>query len=135
MRRRTLLTATAAAGPVTLLTGLDDALANTPAPVGTGPLDARLSSARTLYDKGRHSQLLAALPALIADGHSAAASRQSLDQARLSSVYSLASAVLRFNEQERQLSNRSLPPTLKADTRKPRTRSTAEPVPEAGDSA
>ncbi|MFD8521894.1 helix-turn-helix domain-containing protein [Streptomyces capillispiralis] len=94
MRRRTLLTATAAAGPVALLTGLDDALANTPAPGGTGPLDARLSSARALYDKGRHGQLLAALPALIADGHSAAASRQILDQARLSSVYSLASAVL-----------------------------------------
>lgn len=94
MRRRTLLTATAAAGPLALLTGLDDALANTPAPEGTGHLDARLSSARTMYDQGRHSHLLAMLPTLIADGHSAAASRRSLDQARLSSVYSLASAVL-----------------------------------------
>ncbi|WP_439947342.1 hypothetical protein [Streptomyces sp. BBFR109] len=34
------------------------------------------------------------LPGLIADGHRAAASRQALDQARPSSVYTLASSVL-----------------------------------------
>ncbi|WP_189717731.1 helix-turn-helix domain-containing protein [Streptomyces phaeofaciens] len=94
MRRRTLLTATAAAGPAALLMGLDDALAATPAPPGAGPLDGRLVGARMLYDKGAHAPLLAALPDLIADAHSAAASRQSLDQARLSAVYSLTSAVL-----------------------------------------
>jgi transcriptional regulator with XRE-family HTH domain len=94
MRRRTLLTATAAAGPAALLMGLDDALAATPAPTGAGTLDGRVASARNLYDKGAHARLLAALPGLIADAHSAAASRSSLDQARLSSVYSLASAVL-----------------------------------------
>ncbi|MGW4982993.1 helix-turn-helix domain-containing protein [Streptomyces mirabilis] len=94
MRRRTLLTATAAAGPAALLMGLDDALAATPAPPGAGPLDGRLVGARTLYDRGAHAPLLAALPDLIADAHSAAASRQSLDQARLSAVYSLTSAVL-----------------------------------------
>ncbi|WP_328349194.1 helix-turn-helix domain-containing protein [Streptomyces sp. NBC_00445] len=94
MRRRTLLTATAAAGPAALLMGLDDALASTPAPTGAGPLDSRLAGARALYDKGAHAPLLAGLPDLIADAHSAAASRQSLDQARLSAVYSLASAVL-----------------------------------------
>ncbi|MFD5541982.1 hypothetical protein ACFWIJ_30200 [Streptomyces sp. NPDC127079] len=94
MRRRTLLTATAAAGPAALLIGLDDALADTPPPSGVGPLDARLAAARGLYDKGAHSRLLAVLPDLIADGHSAAASRHDLDQARLSSVYSLATAVL-----------------------------------------
>ncbi|MFJ9378898.1 helix-turn-helix domain-containing protein [Streptomyces sp. NPDC101455] len=93
MRRRTLLTATAA-GPAALLMGLDDALAATPAPPGAGPLDGRLIGVRTLYDKGAHTPLLAALPDLIADAHSAAASRQSLDQARLSAVYSLTSAVL-----------------------------------------
>ncbi|MGC9442016.1 helix-turn-helix domain-containing protein [Streptomyces sp. WG5] len=95
MRRRTLLTATAAAGPAALLMGLDEALAATPAPTrGLGPLDGRLAAARELYDKGAHSRLLAVLPGLIADGHRAAASRRDLDQARLSSVYSLASSVL-----------------------------------------
>lgn len=94
MRRRTLLTATAAAGPVALLMGLDDALANPPASPGVGPLDGRLADARTLYDHGAHARLLAALPGLITDAHHAAASRRSLDQARLSAVYGLASAVL-----------------------------------------
>lgn len=94
MRRRTLLTATAAAGPTALLTGLDTALAHTPASAGSGPLDSRLAAARDLYDKGAHHQLLASLPGLLAEGHAAVASRRSLDQARLSSVYSLASAVL-----------------------------------------
>ncbi|MFI1002762.1 hypothetical protein ACH4RD_23155 [Streptomyces galbus] len=94
MRRRTLLTATAAAGPAALLMGLDDALAGTPAPSGAGLLDGRLVSARALYDQGAHARLLAVLPGLIADAHHGAASRRSLDQARLSAVYSLASAVL-----------------------------------------
>ncbi|MFJ2177017.1 helix-turn-helix domain-containing protein [Streptomyces sp. NPDC087851] len=94
MRRRTLLTATAAAGPAALLLGLDQALAETPAPTGAGPLDARLATARELYDRGTHGRLLATLPGLIADGHAAAVSRRELDQARLSSVYSLAAAVL-----------------------------------------
>ncbi|MEW2274647.1 MULTISPECIES: helix-turn-helix transcriptional regulator [Streptomyces] len=94
MRRRTLLTATAAAGPVALLTGLDDALADTPAPPGGGPLDHRLTGARSLYDQGAHARLLAVLPGLLADAHHAVGSRRALDQARLSAVYSLASAVL-----------------------------------------
>ncbi|MFF8789194.1 helix-turn-helix domain-containing protein [Streptomyces sp. NPDC015125] len=94
MRRRTLLTATAVAGPAALLLGLDEALADTPAPTGGGSLDARLATARALYDKGTHGRLLADLPGLIADGHAAASSRRELDQARLSTVYSLAAAVL-----------------------------------------
>ncbi|SCD69590.1 hypothetical protein GA0115239_105930 [Streptomyces sp. BpilaLS-43] len=94
MRRRTLLTATAAAGPAALLMGLDQALADTPAPTSDGPLDARLATARALYDKGAHGRLLAVLPGLIGDGHAAASSRRELDQARLSSVYSLGAAVL-----------------------------------------
>ncbi|MGW2911277.1 helix-turn-helix domain-containing protein [Streptomyces asoensis] len=94
MRRRTLLTATAAAGPAALLMSLDDALAGTPAPSGAGPLDGRLTNARALYDQGAHTRLLAALPGLIADAHHAAASHRNLDHARLSAVYSLASAVL-----------------------------------------
>ncbi|MEU4970074.1 transcriptional regulator [Streptomyces smyrnaeus] len=85
---------TAAAGPAALLTGLDDALAGTPAPTGAGPLDTRLAAARALFDKGAHQQLLAVLPGLIADSHAAASPRRDLDQARLSSVYSLATAVL-----------------------------------------
>lgn len=95
MRRRTLLTATAAAGPAGLLMGLDEALAAAPAPTsGLGPLDRRLAAARELYDRGMHGKLLAMLPGLIADGHRGALSRQDLDQARLSAVYTLASSVL-----------------------------------------
>nr|WP_107905395.1 helix-turn-helix transcriptional regulator [Streptomyces chartreusis] len=94
MRRRTLLTATAAAGPAALLTSLDEALAATPAPTGTGLLNTRLAAARTLFDTGAHRQLLSELPGLLADAHAAARSRTSLDQARLSAVYSLATAVL-----------------------------------------
>ncbi len=81
MRRRTLLAATAAAGPVALLMGVDEALADTPAPTGGGPLDARLATAREFYDKGAHQHLLTVLPGLIADGHAAASSRRELDQA------------------------------------------------------
>jgi transcriptional regulator with XRE-family HTH domain len=98
MRRRTLLTATAAAGavgPAVLMAGLDEALAATPAATGAGgPLDGRLAAARALFDTGAHRRLLAALPGLIADAHAAAATRAALDQARLSAVYSLATAVL-----------------------------------------
>lgn len=94
MRRRTLITATAAAGPAALLMGLDEALADTPSPTGGGSLDARLATARELYDKGAHGRLLTALPGLIGDGHAAASSRRELDQARLSSVYSLTASAL-----------------------------------------
>ncbi|MFJ9591013.1 transcriptional regulator [Streptomyces acidicola] len=47
-----------------------------------------------MYDKGAHARLLAVLPGLIAGGHAAASSRQEFDQARLSSVYSLAAAMV-----------------------------------------
>lgn len=53
MRRRTLLTATATAAPATLLTGLDEALADTPAPSSARPLDGRLAAARGLYGSPR----------------------------------------------------------------------------------
>ncbi len=47
----------------------------------------------------------------------------------------LASAAIRLNEQERQLSNRSLPPTLKANAvnprRKPSTTDASDPFEEA----
>ncbi|MEV8395808.1 MULTISPECIES: hypothetical protein [unclassified Streptomyces] len=55
MRRRTLLAATATAGPAALLPGLDEALADTPAPIGAGPLDARLMTARALLSAYRAS--------------------------------------------------------------------------------
>lgn len=42
----------------------------------------------------------------------------------------LASAAIRLNEQERQLSNRSLPPTLKASEVKPRRAKASDPEPE-----
>ncbi|MEU3513334.1 hypothetical protein ABZ733_36940 [Streptomyces longwoodensis] len=77
-----------------LLRGLDDALAGAPASSGAGLLDGRLAGARAWYDQGAHARLLAALPGLISDAHHGAASRRSLDQVRLSAVYSLASTVL-----------------------------------------
>lgn len=95
MRRRTLIAATAAAGPTSLLQGLDEALAATPGPTAEpASLDHRLAEARALFDTGSHQGLLSTLPGLIGDAHAAAASRRPLDQARLSTVYSLASAVL-----------------------------------------
>jgi transcriptional regulator with XRE-family HTH domain len=94
MRRRSLF-AVAAAGPASLILGLDEALAQTPpATVRAALLDQRLSGARDLYDGGDHGRLLGALPGLIADAHAAAGSRRDLDQARLSTVYSLACALL-----------------------------------------
>ncbi|MEV5441477.1 helix-turn-helix transcriptional regulator [Streptomyces sp. NPDC052644] len=93
MRRRSLLTATATV-PAAMLLGMDRALADTLPPTGKGALDTRVASARDLYDKGAHTQLLALLPGLLADGHVAASSRRELDQARLSSVYSLSAALL-----------------------------------------
>lgn len=93
MRRRSLLAATATV-PAAMLLGMDRALADPPPPTGRGALDARMAAARELYDKGAHTQLLALLPGLLADGHAAASSRQELDQARLSSVYSLSAALL-----------------------------------------
>ncbi|RSS37657.1 helix-turn-helix transcriptional regulator [Streptomyces sp. WAC08241] len=93
MRRRSLLAATATV-PAAMLLGMDRALADTPPPTGRGALDARTASARELYDKGSHTQLIALLPGILADGHAAASSRRELDQARLSSAYSLSAALL-----------------------------------------
>ncbi|MGW4381010.1 helix-turn-helix domain-containing protein [Kitasatospora sp. NPDC004531] len=95
MRRRTLVAAATVAGPAALLLGLDDALADTPGPTrNAAQLDQSLAHARDLFGTGSHTRLLAVLPGLIADAHAAAESRRALDQARLSTVYSLASAVL-----------------------------------------
>ncbi|MCX4906038.1 helix-turn-helix domain-containing protein [Streptomyces sp. NBC_00878] len=95
MRRRTLLAAAGLAAPAPLLVGMDDALAITPTPTGSDvPLDARLSRARTLFDSGKHADLLAALPGLLADAHEAARTRSDLAHARLSACYSLAAQVL-----------------------------------------
>lgn len=52
------------------------------------------------------------------------------DNTDASKLDRLASAVLRVNEQERQLSNRSLPPTLKANQDKPRKPRDVAPEPE-----
>lgn len=93
MRRRSLLAATATV-PAAMLLGMERALADTPPPTGRGAMDARVASARDLYDKGAHTQLLGLLPGLLADGHAAASSRRELDQARMSSVYSLSAALL-----------------------------------------
>jgi transcriptional regulator with XRE-family HTH domain len=95
MRRRTLLGVAGLAAPAQLLVGVDDALAVMPEPTGsTVPLDMRLARARALFDAGRHSDLLEALPGLLADAHDAARVRSDLAHARLSSCYSLAAQLL-----------------------------------------
>ncbi|WP_149828576.1 helix-turn-helix domain-containing protein [Streptomyces tailanensis] len=95
MRRRTLLAAAGLTAPAQLLACVDDALAITPAPTGSAiPLDTRLTRARSLFDAGRHTDLLEALPGLLADAHDAARSRTDLAHARLSSCYSLAAQLL-----------------------------------------
>lgn len=95
MRRRTLLAAAGLAGPASLLTGLDTALASVPDPTGSSvPLDARLAQARAYFDAGQHPLLLKALPGLLADAHHVARSRSELDLARLSSTYTLAAQIL-----------------------------------------
>lgn len=53
--------------------------------------------------------------------------KENLDPAKLDR---LASAAIRLNEQERQLSNRSLPPTLKANQAPARRKSSAQSEPE-----
>jgi hypothetical protein len=53
-----------------------------------------VAAARALFDTGAHRKLLDGLPALIADTHAAAATQAAPAQARLSTVYSLATAVL-----------------------------------------
>ncbi len=95
MRRRTLLAAAGLAAPAQLLAGVDDALAITPEPTGSAaPFDTRLARARSLFDAGRHADLLEALPGLLGDAHHAARSRTDLAHARLSSCYSLAAQLL-----------------------------------------
>ncbi|MEW1639826.1 helix-turn-helix transcriptional regulator [Streptomyces sp. NPDC093801] len=95
MRRRTVLAAVGLAAPVSLLGGLETALASPPDPTGSPlPLDTRLADARTLFDTGRHSKLLETLPGLLGDTHQAAGGRRDLDYARLSSAYTLAATLL-----------------------------------------
>lgn len=95
MRRRTVIAAVGLSAPLSLVGGLETALAITPDPTGSPlPLDARLASARGLFDAGRHHELLRTLPGLLGDAHHAAARRRDLDYARLSTAYTLAATVL-----------------------------------------
>lgn len=95
MRRRTLIAAAGLAAPAQLIVGVDDALAQMPAPTGSViPLDTRLARARALFDAGEHSALLDAIPGLLADAHESARAGTELAHARLSACYSLASQVL-----------------------------------------
>lgn len=63
MRRRTLLAAAGLATPGTLVLGLEEALADMPAPTGSPvPLDVRLAAARSHFDAGRNTRLLDCCP-------------------------------------------------------------------------
>ncbi|MGW7312225.1 helix-turn-helix domain-containing protein [Streptomyces sp. NPDC054865] len=95
MRRRTVITAVGLATPLGLFAGLETALAVTPDPSGSPvPLDARLATARALFDAGRHTRLVEDLPALLGDAHHASRTRRDIDYARLSAAYTLAATVL-----------------------------------------
>ncbi|RLU94709.1 transcriptional regulator [Streptomyces griseocarneus] len=95
LRRRTLLTAAGVAGPLQLLAGIDDALAAVPGPRGqAASVTPRLAHAHTLFDTGRHTRLLEALPGLLADAHAATGTRADTAYATLSACYALASRVL-----------------------------------------
>ncbi|MFJ1756557.1 helix-turn-helix domain-containing protein [Kitasatospora sp. NPDC088134] len=96
MHRRSLLAAAGLAAPVSMIVGLNDAFAQGAArpAVPSVPLDARIAAARAHFDAGRHTQLLTALPGLLADAHRAARSREEFTLGRLSTLYVLASQVL-----------------------------------------
>ncbi|MGX4735066.1 transcriptional regulator [Kitasatospora griseola] len=96
MRRRSLLAAAGLAAPVSMIVGLNDAFAQVSGRPAASPvpLDARIASARSHFDAGRHTQLLTALPGLLADAHQASRGREETTLARLATLYVLASQVL-----------------------------------------
>jgi transcriptional regulator with XRE-family HTH domain len=60
MRRRTLLAAAGVATPAQLLLDVDEAMARMPSQTGAvAPLGTRMAHARSLFDAGQHSALLA----------------------------------------------------------------------------
>lgn len=99
MRRRSVL----AVGLVApqLLMGVDEALAAVPAagrsPVpGQAPIpfDARMMRARGLFDAGRYTQIIDALPGLLRDAHRAAVTHTGSGFAQLSTCYAFSVDVL-----------------------------------------
>ncbi|OPC76439.1 transcriptional regulator [Embleya scabrispora] len=98
MRRRRLLTASLAAVPVTVLGGVDQALASIPtrpSPTTAADVLARLRRARELYDAGDHARLIATLPELLAAGHTHAdGAGDVVAFARLAACYDLATETL-----------------------------------------
>ena len=97
VRRRTLLTAAGAAVPLHLLAALDDALTVIPAADRQMPgaeVAARLRAARTLFDAGRHPELIVSLTHLLAVAHTASHPDDRASYARLAACYNLATEAL-----------------------------------------
>src|SRR6266851_187803 len=98
MRRRTLLSAAGLTVPLTLLTGLDDALALLPAASGDAApagIAHRLARARVWFDNGDLARLIASFPALLAIAHEAAGRRGDPGAyMRLAACYDLAAETL-----------------------------------------
>ncbi|MFF7251312.1 helix-turn-helix domain-containing protein [Embleya sp. NPDC008237] len=98
MRRRRLLTASLAAVPITALGGIDQALASIPtrsSPTTGNDVLALLARARGWYDGGDHARLVAALPELLAAGHTHAdTTGDAAAFARLAACYDLATETL-----------------------------------------
>ncbi|MGW9213424.1 helix-turn-helix domain-containing protein [Embleya sp. NPDC055664] len=98
MRRRRLLTASLAVVPVTALGGIDQALASIPtrsSPTTGNDVLALLARARGCYDGGDHARLVAALPELLAAGHTHAdTAGDAAAFARLAACYDLATETL-----------------------------------------
>jgi hypothetical protein len=97
MRRRQIITAGIAI-PLSLLTGLDDALALLPGPASASTaseVTARLARARKHFDAGDLARLIAGLPDLIAAAHQAAGrDRDPAAWERLAACYDLATGTL-----------------------------------------
>ena len=96
MHRRSLLNAAVGLAGTGSLATVAAALSQIPAPVSPqgASVDLRLADARELFDTGRHQQLLAAVPGLLAHAHQGARSHRELDQARLSAAYAITTGVL-----------------------------------------
>ncbi|MFH8555457.1 transcriptional regulator [Streptomyces celluloflavus] len=97
MHRRSLLRAAGLAVPLYVLDGFDEALALLPSPARTPTavgLSAEYRTARALFDKGAHTELVTMLPALLATAQDRADAGDAADFARLAGCYDLATEAL-----------------------------------------
>jgi transcriptional regulator with XRE-family HTH domain len=96
MKRRSLLAAGLAV-PLTALDHVDEALALLPAPASPptpAALTAQYRTARSLFNRGAHADLVQALPGLLATAEACADPGEAAGYARLAACYDLATETL-----------------------------------------